>query len=81
MASGSCKLRLVRDTRVSAFTYRTAKQYLKKHNKISCYCPFTKYVWEIMQETPKQELVQAYEDIAMAEAFGAEERYLAFSVK
>lgn len=71
-------MRLVRDTRVKAFTYNTAKKYLREHNKISCYCPFTQTVWMIMQEDPEQELVQAYEDIAMAEAFGAEDRYLEF---
>jgi len=75
----SYPVRLVRDTRVSAFTYKTARQYLMKRNKISCYCPFTKTVWMIMQEDPEQDIVQAYEDIAMAEAFGASDRYLAFS--
>lgn len=71
-------VRIVRDTRVKAFTYRTAKQYLKEKNILSVYCPFTETVWEIIQQDPEQELVQAYEDIAMAEAYGAEDRFLAF---
>ena len=70
--------RLVPDTRVKAFTYITAKRYLKDRNRLSCYCPFTKVVWQIMQEDPEQDLIQAYEDIAIAEAFGAEDRYLEF---
>lgn len=74
----TCPMRLVRDTRVKAFTYNSAKRFLLEHNKLSCYCPFTKGLWAIMQEDPEQELVQAYEDFAIAEAFGAEDRYLEF---
>jgi len=70
--------RIVQDTRVKAFSRKSAEKYLKEHNKLSVYCPLDETVWKIMQEEPNKELVQAYEDIAVAEAYGATERYLAF---
>ena len=77
----SCPVRIIRDTRVKAFTLQTAKKYLRDKNVLSIYCPLNEYTWEIISQDPEQELVQAYNDLAMAEAFGAEDRFLAFCVK
>ena len=77
----SCPIRIVRDTRVKAFTLQTAKKYLRDKNVLSVYCPLNEYTWEIISQDPEQELVQAYNDLAMAEAFGAEDRFLAFCMK
>lgn len=72
------RYRIVPDTRVKAFSRKSAEQYLRAHNKLSVYCPLDKDIWEIMRQDPDQDLVQAYEDLAQAEAFGATERFLAF---
>jgi len=76
-----CPIRIIRDTRVKAFTLQSAKKYLRDKNVLSIYCPLNKYTWEIISQNPEQELVEAYNDLAMAEAFGAEDRFLAFCVK
>ena len=76
-----CPIRIIRDTRVKAFTLQSAKKYLRDKNVLSIYCPLNVYTWEIISQNPEQELVEAYNDLAMAEAFGAEDRFLAFCMK
>lgn len=61
----SCRLRLVRDTRVKAFTYEEALNYLKEKN--SLYGEFTYDVFTSLD--PEQELLQAVEDYYLPLAY------------
>jgi len=58
--SGCHKVRIVPDTRVSAFTYAEALKYLKEHNHL--YRDFTWDMWLFLQLDPDKELLQAVDD-------------------
>lgn len=63
----NCPVRIVRDTRVSAFTYEEAIRYLREHNHM--YGDITPEVWEELCECPDQELLQAVDDYFMPMAY------------
>lgn len=60
-------VRLVRDTRVKAFTYTEAIQYLKEHNHL--YRNFTWEAWLAIKESPEDDLLQAVDDYFMPAAY------------
>ena len=61
------KVRIVPDTRVSAFTYPEAIKYLKSHNRL--YRDLTYEAWLAIQEEPDAELLQAVDDYFMPMAY------------
>ena len=63
----SCPVRIVRDTRVSAFTYAEAIQYLREQNHL--YRDLTWEAWTAIQEDPDMELIQAVDEYFMPEAY------------
>jgi len=65
--SGCHKVRIVPDTRVSAFTYAEALKYLKEHNHL--YRDFTWDMWLFLQLDPDKELLQAVDDYWMPLAY------------
>jgi len=65
--SGCHKVRIVPDTRVSAFTYAEALKYLKEHNHL--YRDFTWDMWLFLQLDPDKELLQAVDDYWMPSAY------------
>ena len=59
--------RMVRDTRVSAFTYGEAVQYLIEQNHM--YYPLTWEAWSAICHQPNDELIQAYDDYFVPKAY------------
>jgi hypothetical protein len=63
----NCPVRIVRDTRVSAFTYAEAIRYLREHNHL--YRDLTWEAWTAICQFPDQELLQAVDDYFMPMAY------------
>lgn len=69
----NCKLRLVRDTRVKAFSFNEAVAFLKEQNHL--FYPLTWDAWAWMCHQPNTELVQAYDDYFLPTAYETENKY------
>lgn len=62
-----CPVRIVRDTRVSAFTYAEALAYLREKNRLVR--NFTYEVFQSLQQDPDVELLQAVDEYFEPQAY------------